>query len=58
MRQAQALGQKQVELAAEPLAPMAQAGALVREGVLEKLLAGEVLEIRVIDPALANAFVG
>ena len=35
--------------AAEPLPPMAQVGALVREFVLEKLLAGEVLEIRVMD---------
>jgi hypothetical protein len=33
-------------------------GALVWEDVLEELLAGEVLEIRVVDPALADAFVG
>jgi hypothetical protein len=39
------------------LAPMAQVGALMRERVLEELLAGEVLEIRVIDPALAHAFI-
>ena len=58
MRHPQALGQQKLELAAEPLPPMAQVGALVRELVLEKLLAGEVLEIRVIDPALAHAFVG
>ncbi len=37
---------------------MAQVGALVRELVLEKLLAGEVLEIRIKDPALAHPFVG
>ena len=37
---------------------MAEVRALVREVVLEKLLAGEVLEIRVIDPALAHPFVG
>ena len=49
MRHAQALGQKQIELVAEPLAPVAQVRALVREGVLEKLLAGEVLEIGVVD---------
>jgi hypothetical protein len=32
---------------------MAQVRALVREDVLEKPLAGEELEIRVMDPALA-----
>ena len=37
---------------------MAQVRALVREGVLEELFAGEVLEIRIIDPALAHPFVG
>jgi hypothetical protein len=37
---------------------MAQVTALVRELVLEKLLAGEVLEIRIVDPALAHGFVG
>ena len=37
---------------------MAQVRALVREGVLEKLFAGEVLEIRVVDPALAHPFIG
>src|SRR6516225_8156227 len=37
---------------------MAQVRALVRKLVLEELLAGEVLEIGVIDPALAHAFVG
>ena len=58
MRHPQALGQQQLQLVAEPLAPMAQVRALVRELVLEELLAGEVLEIRVIDPALAHAFVG
>ena len=31
MRHAQALGQKQLELVAEPLAPLAQVRALVRE---------------------------
>src|SRR5262249_13004067 len=40
------------------LTPMAQVGALVWKVVLEKLLAGEVLEIGVIDPALAHLFVG
>ena len=43
MRDPQALGQQQLELVAEPLPPMAQVGALVRELVLEELLAGEVL---------------
>src|SRR5437867_1113447 len=37
---------------------MAQVRALVREGVLEKLFAGEELEIRVVDPALAHSFIG
>ena len=58
MRQAQALGQEQIELAAQPLPPMAQVGAFMREVMLEERLAGEVLEIRVIDPALAHALVG
>src|SRR5262245_16880067 len=54
----QALGQQKLELGAEPLTPMAQDGALVRKAVLEELLASEVLEIGVIDPALAHLFVG
>jgi hypothetical protein len=37
---------------------VAQVAALVREGVLEELFAGEVLEIRVVDPTLANPLVG
>src|SRR5829696_8863998 len=37
---------------------MAQVRALVREDVLEKLFAGEELEIRVVDPALAHTFIG
>ena len=40
------------------LAPMAQVRALVRKLVLEELLSGEVLEVWVIDPAFAHAFVG
>ena len=36
---------------------MAEVGALVRELVLEELRAGEVLEIRIIDPTLAHLFV-
>ena len=58
MRHPQALGQQQLQLVAEPLAPMAQVRALVREGVLEKLFAGEELEIRVLDPALAHPLIG
>jgi hypothetical protein len=54
----QALSQQDVQLVAQPLAPMAQIRALVRKLVLEELLPGEVLEIRVVDPALADAFVG
>src|ERR1700685_1992016 len=37
---------------------MAQVRAVVREGVLEKLFAGEELEIRVVDPALAHPLIG
>src|ERR1700757_1004277 len=58
MRHPQALGQQQLQLVAEPLAPMAQVRALVRERMLEELFAGEVLEIRVVDPALAYLLVG
>src|SRR5436189_5762263 len=49
---------QQLQLGAEPAAPMAQIGVLVRKGVLEELLAGEVLEIRVIDPTLADLLIG
>jgi hypothetical protein len=58
VRYPQALGQQQLQLVAKPLAPMAQVRALVREDMLEKLLAGEELEIRVVDPALAHPLVG
>jgi len=37
---------------------MAQIRALVRKLMLKELLTGEMLEIRVMDPAFANAFVG
>src|SRR5262245_24486081 len=47
----QALGQQQLELIAQPLAPMAEPRALMREGVLEELLAGEVLEVWAVGPA-------
>jgi len=58
VRDPQALGEQQLQLVAQPLPPMAQVRALMRERVLEKLLAGEVLEIRVVDPAVAHRFVG
>jgi hypothetical protein len=54
----QAFGQQQLDLVAQPLTPVAQVRAFMRELVLEELLPGEVLEIRVIDPALTDAFVG
>ena len=57
VRHTQALGQQELQLVAEPLPPMTQVGMLVRELVLEELLAGEVLEIWIIDPALAHPFV-
>ena len=37
---------------------MAQVASFVREGVLEELFAGEELEIRIVDPALAHPFIG
>src|SRR5262249_21721105 len=58
VRHPQALGQEKFQLAAEALAPMAQGRALVRKLVLEELLSGEVLEVWIIDPAFAHAFVG
>jgi len=57
MGQTQALGQKNVQVIADALPPMAHAGALVRQLVLEELLAGEVLEIRVLNPTVPNLFV-
>ena len=36
---------------------MAQVGSLMRKLVLEELLAGEVLEIGVVDPAFAHLLV-
>jgi hypothetical protein len=58
MRHPQTLGQQQFQFVAEPLAPMAQVRAFVRELMLEKLFAGEELEIGVIDPAVADALIG
>jgi len=55
---AQALLQKNVQAIADALAPMAHAGALVRQVVLEKLRAGEVLEIGVMHPALPDLLIG
>jgi hypothetical protein len=57
-RHSQALSQEELELAGEPLPPMAQVRALVREFVLKKFLAGEMLEVRVMNSALTHAFVG
>ncbi len=54
MGDAQAFGQKNVQPIADALAPMAHTGALVRQRVLEELLAGEVLEIRVVHPAVSH----
>src|SRR6516164_7912341 len=58
VRHPQALGQEKFQLAAEALAPMAQVRALVRKLMLEELLSSEVLEVWIIDPAFAHAFVG
>src|SRR5262249_51435954 len=57
-RHPQALGQEKFQLAAEAFAPMAQVRALVRKLVLEELISGEVMEVWIIDPAFAHAFVG
>ena len=57
MRHAQTLGQQQPEFVAQPLAPVAQPRALVREGVLEELLASKELEVWVLDSTLAHIFV-
>jgi hypothetical protein len=52
VRDPQALGQEQFKLIAEPLAPMAQVGALVRKLMLQEFRAGEVLEIiRIVKPS-------
>src|SRR6478736_2134701 len=58
MRHPQAFCQQQLQFVAQPLAPMAQVRAFVRKLVLEKLLSGEVLKIRVMHPALADTLVG
>src|SRR5207245_10788907 len=58
VRHPQAVGQEKFQLAAEALAPMAQVRALVRKLMLEELLSSEVLEVWVIDPAFAHAFIG
>src|SRR5271166_513178 len=58
MRHPQAFSEQKLQLVAEPLAPMAQVRALVRERMLEELFPGEVLEIRIVDPAIARLFVG
>jgi len=58
MRHPQALGQQQFQPVAEPLAPVAQVRTLVRERVLEELFASKILEIRVVDPALAHPLIG
>ena len=52
-----AFGEQEFQLAAEPLSPMAEVGTLVREFVLEKLKPGELLEIRIVDPALADLLI-
>ena len=54
----QAFLQKNVQAVADALAPIAHARALVRQFVLEEFLAGEVLEIGVVHPALPDLFVG
>jgi len=54
MRNPQALGQEKLQLVAEPLAPVAQVRALAWKLMLEELFGGEVLEIRVVDPAFAD----
>ena len=50
----QALLQQDLQLVAVTLACVRQPRALVWEGVLKKLFADEVLEIAVVNPALAQ----
>ena len=52
VRHPQALRQQQFQFVPQPLPPMAQVRAFMRELMLEELLPGEVLEIGVVDPAL------
>lgn len=58
MHDPQALSQQQLQFIAQALAPVAEVRALVWELVLEELFPGEVLEIRIMDPARAHALVG
>lgn len=54
----QAFVQKNIQAVVDALSPMAPVGAPMRQFVLEKFLAGEVLEIGVVHPALPDLFVG
>lgn len=56
--QPQTLGQQQFEFVAELIAPVAQAASLLWKAMLEELLACKVLEIPVVDPALAHRLIG
>lgn len=58
VRDAQALLKQHFQLGADALPPVAEPGALVRQRVLEEGLAGEVLEVRIVHPALAHPLVG
>ena len=58
MRHPQALGQQPFQPVAETLPPMAEVAPLVREPMLEELFAGKILEIRIVDPALAYPLIG
>lgn len=57
MGQAQGLGQKTIQMIADALPPVAHAGALVRQRVLEERLAGEVLEIGIMHPTVPDLLV-
>ena len=57
MGDAQAFGQKPIELAPEPLAPVRKVQALMRKAVSKESSAGKELEIRIVYPALARALV-
>ena len=58
MGDAQAFLQQKVQAIADALAPMAHAGALIGQCVLEELLAGEALEIGGVHPAAPDLLVG
>lgn len=48
---------RDVKFVAEPFAPMAHAGALMRQTMLEERLASKILKIRIVHPALPQLLI-